>query len=120
MPRYTYECTKCGHSWELLEGWEASRRKRCPDCRSRAQRIPRAPAIVFKGKGFYATDNRSSKFEKRRQEEEGGGSAEGSSGDGSSSDGSSSDGAAADAPSSGRGSGKKSGAGSKKAAKAEK
>ena len=62
VPRYTYECGKCGHSFETLEGWDASTRKRCPECKSMAKRLLRPPAIVFKGSGFYATDHRSSRF----------------------------------------------------------
>lgn len=82
MPRYHYECQKCGHGYELIEGWDAKPQKRCPECRGKAIRIPKAPAIVFKGKGFYASDNRSSSFESRRKEEEGGTSAEPGTGDG--------------------------------------
>ena len=106
MPRYHYECTKCGHEYDLTEGWDAKPHKRCPDCRSKAIRIPKAPAIVFKGKGFYSSDNKSSSFKARRDEEEGGGSkssssdsgAEGSGeGNGSSKDGASAkDGGASD------------------------
>lgn len=60
MPRYTYECTKCGHSYEKLEGWDAKARQRCPECRAVSLRIPMAPMIVFKGSGFYSTDNKRS------------------------------------------------------------
>lgn len=87
MPRYNYECTKCGHSYDLVEGWDAKPQKRCPECRSKAIRIPKAPAIVFKGKGFYSSDNKSSSFKERRDAEEGGGSKSSDSGDEGSSDG---------------------------------
>lgn len=60
MPRYTYECTKCGHTYEKLEGWEAEARQRCPLCRAVSQRVPALPAIVFKGSGWYSTDHRRS------------------------------------------------------------
>ena len=91
MPRYHYECTKCGHAYDLIEGWDAKSQRRCPECRSKAIRIPKAPVIIFKGKGFYSSDNRSSSFESKRREEETGTSGDGSSGDGSSGDGSSGD-----------------------------
>lgn len=58
MPRYVYECTKCGNTYEKLEGWDAKPRQRCPECKAMAQRIPAPPAIVFKGSGWYSTDNR--------------------------------------------------------------
>ncbi len=48
------------HSYEKLEGWDAKPRQRCPRCSAMAQRIPAAPAIVFKGSGWYSTDNRRS------------------------------------------------------------
>ena len=60
MPRYVYECTKCRHSYEKREGWDAKPRQRCPMCRAVSQRIPAPPAIVFKGSGWYSTDNRRS------------------------------------------------------------
>jgi putative FmdB family regulatory protein len=98
VPRYHYECTKCAHSYQLIEGWDAKPQRRCPECRGKAIRIPKAPVIIFKGKGFYASDNRSSSFKNRRDEEEGrssdGGASDGDSsdGDGSSSESSSSNG----------------------------
>ena len=58
MPRYDYECGKCGHSFEHVEGWGAKSSRRCPQCRGTARRMPAAPAIVFRGRGFYSTDNR--------------------------------------------------------------
>ncbi|HJN91288.1 MAG TPA: FmdB family zinc ribbon protein [Dehalococcoidia bacterium] len=104
MPRYHYECTKCGHAYRLVEGWDAKPQKRCPECRSKAIRIPKAPVIIFKGKGFYASDNRSSSFKNRRDEEEGGSTEGGDSSEGTgesgSSDGASSDGASKDESSS--------------------
>ena len=104
MPRYNYECTKCGHSYDLVEGWDAKPQKRCPECRSKAIRIPKAPAIVFKGKGFYSSDNKSSSFKARRDEEEGSGSkSSDSSGEGSSDGGSSADGGSDSAPAGGSG-----------------
>ncbi len=96
MPRYHYECTKCGHAYDLIEGWDAKSQRRCPECRSKAIRIPKAPVIIFKGKGFYSSDNRSSSFESKRREEESGASGDGSADDGTSADGTSGDGAAPD------------------------
>ncbi len=79
VPRYTYECTKCGHSYEKLEGWDAKPRQRCPKCRAVSQRIPMAPMIVFKGSGFYSTDNKRS----LRQGADGDGEGESGAGEGS-------------------------------------
>ncbi len=64
MPRYTYECGNCGHVFEKLEGWDAPVQQPCPTkcskgkgARTVARRIPQAPMIVFRGAGFYRTDN---------------------------------------------------------------
>ncbi len=59
MPRYTYECTE-GHAYEKTEGFDAPVQQPCQECEAGARRIPTAPAIVFKGSGFYKTDSRTS------------------------------------------------------------
>ncbi len=115
MPRYTYECTKCGHSYEKLEGWDAKARQRCPECRAVSLRIPMAPMIVFKGSGFYSTDNKRS----LRQGSSGGdedGSSDGESEGASTSDDSGSDSSGSDSDN-GNGSGKASSNDSKKSSK---
>lgn len=56
MPLYEYKCVKCGHRFEKIEGVSASARKKCPECGATAQRMFAAPAIQFKGSGWYATD----------------------------------------------------------------
>ena len=83
MPRYTYECTKCEHSYEKLEGWDAKPRQRCPKCRAVSQRIPMAPMIVFKGSGFYSTDNKRSLRQDSNGSDDGGSDQGGSEGGGS-------------------------------------
>ena len=56
MPLYEYACAKCGHHFEKIEGTNASPRKKCPKCGGKAQRVLTAPAIQFKGSGWYVTD----------------------------------------------------------------
>ena len=56
MPLYEYECTKCKHRFEKIEKVTAPRRQRCPKCKGRAERLHSAPAIQFKGSGWYVTD----------------------------------------------------------------
>jgi putative FmdB family regulatory protein len=60
VPIYEYRCEKCGNEYEKREGFEAPPRQRCPQCRGRALRVLQAAPIVFKGSGFYVTDNRKS------------------------------------------------------------
>jgi putative FmdB family regulatory protein len=56
LPLYEYECLKCGHRFEKIESVTAPHRQKCPRCRGRAERRLAAPAIQFKGSGWYVTD----------------------------------------------------------------
>lgn len=56
MPIYEYECRKCGHRFEMIKRADAPRRRKCPECGGRVDRLVHAPAIQFKGDGFYLTD----------------------------------------------------------------
>lgn len=61
MPTYEYRCPACKAEYELREGFDAAPSHKCQQCRKgTAKRVLRAPAIVFKGGGFYATDSRRS------------------------------------------------------------
>ena len=58
MPKYDYRCTACGHVYEKREGFDAPSVQQCPTCAGEARRVFAAPAIVFKGSGWYKTDSR--------------------------------------------------------------
>jgi putative FmdB family regulatory protein len=57
MPTYVYECGRCGHRFELLQGINDPPRQRCPECRGKVKRVllP-GGGLIFKGTGFYITD----------------------------------------------------------------
>ena len=59
MPVYEYRCTK-GHTYEKTEGFSAPVTQKCTQCSARARRQISMPAVIFKGSGFYSTDNRGS------------------------------------------------------------
>ena len=59
MPVYEYRCSR-GHEYEKVEGFQAPTEHACPDCGQTARRRISAPAVIFKGSGFYSTDNRKS------------------------------------------------------------
>ena len=56
MPLYAYKCAKCGHQYEKIEKLDAPPRQKCPRCKGRADRQLTAPAVQFKGSGWYVTD----------------------------------------------------------------
>jgi len=56
LPLYEYKCVKCGHRFEKIESVSASTTKKCPLCGAKAERQLAAPAIQFKGSGWYVTD----------------------------------------------------------------
>lgn len=56
MPLYEYQCKKCGHRFERIQSYSAEDVKECPICHGEVERLISAPAIRFKGSGFYETD----------------------------------------------------------------
>ena len=57
MPTYDYECTKCGHTFEVFHDINSVSKERCPHCRGKAQKlISGGSGLIFKGSGFYITD----------------------------------------------------------------
>ena len=60
MPIYTYRCNNCGIQFDEQQRFNDPPLTRCPECSSNELRkIFQPVGIVFKGSGFYATDNRS-------------------------------------------------------------
>lgn len=60
MPTYTYHCDNCGIRFDRYQKFEDQALSYCPECKKKSLRKVYAPVgIVFKGSGFYATDNRS-------------------------------------------------------------
>lgn len=59
MPIYLYECDSCGVRFERLERMSAEPLTQCPECDDgQVHRIIQPVGIIFKGSGFYITDNR--------------------------------------------------------------
>lgn len=56
MPLYEYQCTKCGERSEILQGVSGPPYTHCPKCGGELKKLFSAPAIQFKGSGFYKTD----------------------------------------------------------------
>jgi putative FmdB family regulatory protein len=56
MPLYEYECGNCGKRFEKIEKVNSASLRKCPKCGGKAHRLLAAPAIQFKGAGWYVTD----------------------------------------------------------------
>ncbi len=55
MPLYEYQCPKCGR-FEVIRRFSDPPLKKCPTCAKTVQKLASAPAIQFKGAGWYVTD----------------------------------------------------------------
>jgi putative FmdB family regulatory protein len=58
MPTYEYECRNCSLRFEVKRRFGDDGASFCPSCGSAAHRIFSPVPIIFKGPGFYVTDNR--------------------------------------------------------------
>ena len=56
MPIYEYECQKCNARQEVYQKFDDKPPKKCTKCGGRLERMISAPAIQFKGSGWYVTD----------------------------------------------------------------
>jgi putative FmdB family regulatory protein len=106
MPTYDYVCDACEHAFELYQGINDPKKRKCPACGKQKLRrlLGTGSAVVFKGSGFYQTDYRSESYAKAKaadkpadskpaeKKSDGGSKAESSSKSSTSSDGSSSKG----------------------------
>jgi putative FmdB family regulatory protein len=59
MPIYEYECNICEHVFERKQRFDEEPVALCPQCDGKAKRVLCSVPIIFKGSGFYCTDNRS-------------------------------------------------------------
>lgn len=57
MPTYGYRCQDCGHEFEEFQSITADSLTVCPECQGDIKRRIFAAGIIFKGSGFYVTDN---------------------------------------------------------------
>ena len=55
MPLYEYECEACGR-FEVIQKFSDSALSECPKCGRGVEKLLSAPAIQFKGTGWYVTD----------------------------------------------------------------
>ena len=68
MPLYDYHCEK-GHRYEKREPFGSPATQPCERCGETARRVLHAPAIAFKGAGWYQNDSRGSRPSASKKEE---------------------------------------------------
>lgn len=56
MPLYEYACLKCGRHSDKIEPVAGPHLKKCPHCGGKVESVITAPAIKFKGSGWYVND----------------------------------------------------------------
>jgi putative FmdB family regulatory protein len=56
MPLYEYECESCGATFEVIQKFSDHSVETCRTCGGKVRRLLSAPAIQFKGTGWYITD----------------------------------------------------------------
>ena len=72
MPTYEYECAKCKKTFEISQSIKDKSLTACPDkkCKGKVKRlIGLGGGFIFKGSGFYATDNRSAGYKEKAKKD---------------------------------------------------
>lgn len=70
MPTYSYRCQTCKHEFEEFQKITDLPVRECPKCGGLVMRVITGGAgLIFKGAGFYITDNRSSDYKKAASSE---------------------------------------------------
>ena len=64
MPTYDYRCNACNHTFDEFQSFSEPPLKKCPQCKkNKLQRLfGTGAAFIFKGSGFYETENRSASY----------------------------------------------------------
>lgn len=56
MPLYEFRCESCGHEMETILAFSDPLPTTCEECGGALKKLLAAPAVQFKGSGFYLTD----------------------------------------------------------------
>jgi len=61
MPIYIYHCANCNYEFEYSQRFSDPHLKKCPQCgKMTLNKVFTPVTVIYKGSGFYSTDNRSS------------------------------------------------------------
>lgn len=58
MPVYEYVCDACGFTFERIQSFNDDPVTECPSCKGTVRRVISPVGVIFKGSGWYITDNR--------------------------------------------------------------
>ncbi len=74
MPTYTYKCKKCEHQFDQRQSYSDDPLTICPECETEngLRKVVNSVGILFKGSGFYITDNRNGSSGKSAASDKGG------------------------------------------------
>lgn len=63
MPTYTYRCKECEYQFDKRQSFTEDALRQCPSCGAETglRKVVNSVGIVFKGSGFYVTDNKNGK-----------------------------------------------------------
>jgi len=71
MPHFDFICKNCGYKFEKFLSINSGNGFKCPKCGFNAEKVISGGAgIIFKGNGFYITENRSDEYKNKKKEEE--------------------------------------------------
>ena len=70
MPLYEYQCKKCNAHTEVMQKMTDKPLTKCRKCGGRLEKLLSAPAIQFKGSGWYVTDYAGKKSEGKSEGKE--------------------------------------------------
>lgn len=70
MPMYEYECLSCKERFEIIQKFSDEPASECPSCKGEVRKLLSAPAIKFKGSGWYVNDYGKSGQEPKKSDEE--------------------------------------------------
>jgi len=68
LPIYEYECSLCHFKFERKQRFDEEPVAKCPKCEGKARRVIHSVPVIFKGSGFYTTDNRKGGASEKAEE----------------------------------------------------
>jgi len=63
VPVYEYHCDCCGSHFDIRQSFNDAPVAFCPRCNAKARRVFQSSPIIYKGEGFYVTENRPKQSE---------------------------------------------------------